>query len=238
MSMLDCPVCHYQNHHLAINCSSCGSFLQARVENLDLFATAWNILERPRKTFHTIAIAKHKNYVVPLSMLSGVAIIYSIFWITKAGDHAESLLNILTASVAVGPPLGIFTLFTLGVLIASLGKIVRSKVRLRDAFAIAVYALIPIDLSIFLILPIKLLSFGQYYFTSNPSPYLLKPNIYVVLLILDGTFTLWSMVLLFLGIQKLLDRAWITILAIGLGACGILVGMIVTVLRLLFPSLA
>ena len=73
MNAMLCPICQHENHHLAVVCVSCGSYLQTRVDNLDLFATAGKLIERPRQAFHAIAISRHKNYTILLATLSGFA---------------------------------------------------------------------------------------------------------------------------------------------------------------------
>jgi hypothetical protein len=69
--------------------------------------------------------------------------------------------------------------------------------------------MIPAILSAVFILPIEFLTFGIYFFTSNPSPYTIKPASYILLLCLDGLFALWSIVLLFIGIKVLLNVKWL-----------------------------
>jgi len=64
---------------------------------------------------------------------------------------------------------------------------------------------VPIVLSVFLILPIEILTYGRYFFSTNPSPWTLKPLSYVLLLGLDGVFFIWSLILYALGVRALYD---------------------------------
>ncbi|MBI4546396.1 MAG: YIP1 family protein [Ignavibacteriae bacterium] len=223
--MITCTICQTQNHHLAVICSSCGSFIQARIENIDLFATSWKVLESPRKAFHTIAVAQHKNYILFLSAVAGIAFTFFTFWVIKAGEFSESLLNILAAGFAVGPVVGILVVLLYAALLTSISHVMRLSVSLKNAYAVTTYALVPIIISVILVLPIEILTFGIYFFTSKPSPYALKPVSYVILLILDGIFTLWSLLLLWVGIKVLLDSSWMKALSVMLISLVIILGI-------------
>ena len=221
--MITCSVCHTDNHHLSVVCSSCGSFLQYRADNLDLFATAWAIIERPRRAFHLIATARHKNYAFFLSAIAGIGMMFSIFWFIKAGNYSESLLNLLIAGFCLGPFLGILAILLYSLILKIESKFLSFVLTFRNAFALGAYSLLPIVLSVIFILPIEVLTFGQFFFSSNPSPFVLRPVSYSVLIVLDGLFLCWSIALQLLGLRVLVQSSWIkTTLILCIGNGGII----------------
>ncbi len=234
--MIRCPVCGTNNHHLAVVCTSCGGFLQTRVENLDLFQTAWNILERPARTFHLIAIARHKNYMLVLAAIAGIALTFLTFWIIKAGDHTTSLVNLLAAGLAVGPPAGIVVNGLIALSLFAAARAGGTSIRFRNAYAMTSYALVPVVISVVILLPLELMSFGIYFFTANPSPYVLKPVSYLLLLGLDGTFGIWSLVLYLVGIQRLSNLRWPRVVALGAASLAVPSLLLAGTLHLLLPS--
>ena len=228
--MIPCPVCNNQNHHLSVTCSTCGSYIQTTIDNLDLFTTAWNILEKPKKTFHRIAIAKHKNYGILLSAVAGIAIVYFVFWCIKAADYTQSLLNFLVAGFVMGPLTGIISVLIFSLLMMSIVKLSRVKIKFRSTFAVVAYSLVPIVISVIIILPIEIMTFGLFFFSSNPPPSELKPVSYFTLITLDGILGFWSLILILVGVKKITDKSWVYSLIISLIALllysTIIVGMI------------
>lgn len=218
--MLRCGVCHAENHHLAVTCVSCGGFLQNRAENLDLFVTSWGVIERPRQAFHTIAISRHKNYAALLSAFSGIGMAFLIFWVVKAGEHADNLLNLLIAGLVAGPVLGILVMLLITLLGVFASRLLGSPIGARNAFAVTAYALIPVALSVILVLPVEVLTFGQYFFTRNPSPYALKPLSAIMLFSLDGICVAWTLILFVVGYSVLVDRQKLKALVIFLISVG------------------
>jgi Yip1-like protein len=206
--MILCSVCHAENSHLATVCTGCGSFLQQRVENLDLFSCAWSVLEKPARGFRTIALARHKNGILLLSAVAGVAFVFGFFWLAKMGEYAQNLINILGAGLALAVPVGIATVLFLSFMILLVSRALRLQVRFRDVYAVAAYASVPLILTAVFFLPIEVLSFGSYFFSQNPSPYSIRPFSYVTLLALDGAFAAWSVILLFVGVRVLFDAGW------------------------------
>ena len=229
---MTCPICQFENTHLAVVCSRCGSYLQGRVDNLDLFSTAWRVVENPRRTFYAIATARHKNYGLVLSALGGIAITFLLFWRIHAGDHTSSILQIVAAGVVVGIPSGVVSMVLLAGLVVVIALFYRIRVKPRNAFAVAAYSLIPLTGSFPFLLPIKLLTFGSYFFSTNPSPWLLKPLSYGILLGLDGTAFIWSVILYFTGLRVVLGTTWGRVLVVGGAATGILSGIIVLAVKM------
>jgi hypothetical protein len=207
--MITCPLCQTSNHHLAITCTSCGSFLQTRVDTLDLFTTSWNLIERPTKAFYTIAVARHKNYMLPLSAIAGIAFTFAFFWIIKAGEYAETFLHLMTAGIVTGPVVGILSVLLYSLILTSIAHLLGIEARLKNAFAITAYALVPVIITVIVLLPIEVMTFGPYFFTRNPSPYQLKPLSYILLIGLDGLFSLWTVSLCVVGAKVLLGTHWL-----------------------------
>jgi hypothetical protein len=207
--MIICPVCKTENQHLSINCSECGGYIQQKIETLDLFSITWMLIEYPKKAFHRIAIATHKNYIVFLSAIAGIGLLFSSFWFYKIGDHVSSLLQLLGIGISSGLIFGNIFIFLLSIIIWLILKIEKRPVKFRQVFAVSAYSSIPIIISVIILLPLEVLTFGTYFFATNPSPYLLKPFSYIVLLGLDFLFGLWSLILLWIGINKLRDGGWI-----------------------------
>ena len=203
--MITCPVCKAENSHLAVTCKQCGSFVQSKVDTLDLFATIWLLMESPRKAFRRISLARHKNYIIFLSFIVGIALSFFIMWVLSIGDLDVSLPQLLATGFVVGPLVGFVTLLLLAVIQKLVAKTFRLDTRIMNAAAVIAYALVPVALSVIFILPIEILTFGKLFFSTNPSPYLLKPTSYIVLLALDGLTLFWSSFLYVLGIRALYD---------------------------------
>ncbi len=196
---MQCLICKEENDEFAVTCRSCKAFLQNRVPNLDLFKTAWKVLESPRKVFHTIALAEHKNYSFVLFLLFGIALSFTGFWLFQWGTYFTTLLDLLPVAVGLGLVLGLLSTLLLTAIYHLSVKMVGGSNSLRNSWATLAYATTPIALTLILLLPIELMTFGMYLFTSNPHPYTLKPLSYVVLTGLDAVFVLWSLGLVSVG---------------------------------------
>ena len=233
--MIQCRVCLSDNHHLAVTCVKCGAFLQNKIETLDLFTTAWRILERPVKTFHAIAVSRHKNYSLFLSFIAGIGFIFSVFWIINAGELTNSLVRFLATGIMLGPPLGILTVTVFSIACNIIARLAGTKISVKNCFAVTAFALIPTVISVILVLPLEIMTFGVYFFSKNPSPYLLKPTSYILLLILDGIFILWTLLLLVIGIKILSDRSYIYSVIVACCGIGFVSGFYYLLYNLIYP---
>lgn len=201
--MITCPVCNSENNHLAVICRSCGGFLQSKIDNLDLFTTVWKIVESPKAAFHRIAIASHKNYSLLLGGLMGVGLAFALMWLLKVGNANISLLNLLIAGFLLGPILGIVALLLLAGVQKTVAWMLKLQTKYKNAMAVASYATVPIVFSVIFILPIEILTFGKFFFSTNPSPFLIKPVSYVLVLVLDGLCIGWTLILYYVGVKVL-----------------------------------
>ena len=196
-----CPVCGTENDDLAVVCSSCKGYIQAKVDTLDLFQTIWGLMESPSVTFRRIALAGSKNYIVPLTVLFGVALVYALLWNANYGVREPQLATILGLGILAGPVLGTVVFLVLSRFLAIVTPLGGRKVTSRNAFAMLAYAVVPVVLSLIIIFPIEIAVFGIYLFDTNPPPIVLNPLAYVVLIGLDGIAALWSVVLVWTGIR-------------------------------------
>jgi hypothetical protein len=203
--MIVCPVCNSDNGHLSVVCVSCGSYLQSKVDNLDLFSTAWQLIESPKKAFRRIAIANHKNYTVVLAAIAGIGLAFSLMWMLNVGNSEITLLQILAMGFVLGPIVGILHVLVIAVIQDMISRFMRLKSRYRNVFAVISYASVPICLSVIFLLPIEILSYGKYFFSTNPSPYTIKPLSYVFMLGLDVLFVGWTLALYVIGVRVLYD---------------------------------
>jgi hypothetical protein len=197
--MIQCPVCHAENNDFAVTCSHCRGFIQDRVPNLDLFETGWTVLESPRKAFRTITLAEHKNYVLFLFTLFGISLSFTGFWLFRLGRYFENLLDLMWSALGAGVILGLAAAIVLTGAYHGLAKLLGGKTGFRGSLGLIGYSLTPIALTVFILLPIELLTFGMYMFTWNPHPYTVKPLSYIILVGFDAVVALWSLALAVLG---------------------------------------
>ena len=197
--MITCSVCGRENDDLAVTCTACKSFVQAKVDALDLFGTIWGVIESPRSTFRRIVLSRHKNYVFLLSSLLGIWLVFIFFWYKNLGGAFSNLLTLIGTGLIFGPPLGAIFTATFGLIAHRLGRAVGGKTRLWNTFAVVSYGAVPIIFSLVLVFPIKIAIFGIYLFGNNPPPIVLQPLMYIVLVGLDVLAVLWSWLLVVEG---------------------------------------
>ena len=223
--MIICKVCRIPNHHLSTICVSCGSYLQQKIDNIDLFQTLWNVIESPRRGFRMVALAAHKNYCIFISSVAGVGFAFTLFWYIHVGDVVPELIPLLIMGVLFGMILGPVTVVIFALLLKAVSAIAGMKTRFRNIYAVTSYALVPVLLSVFLILPIELLTFGSFMFSSNPSPYLLRPFSYVMIIGFDGLCALWTVILLAIALKVLTEESWGRVLAVTAAAVALFAGL-------------
>lgn len=197
--MRTCPTCETENDDFAVVCSQCKGYLQNRVPNLDLFETAWGILHAPVKTFRRIALAEHKNYVLVLFGLFGISLSYTAFWYFKIGERFDTLLDVIIWALLAGIPLGLILFPLLTLLYWSVMRVFGVNGSFRNSYSVLAYSFVPVVLTLPLVLPVELLTFGMYLFTSNPSPMVIKPSSFVILAGFDGAMALWTLLLTVIG---------------------------------------
>ncbi len=197
--MITCSVCGAQNDDLATVCSSCKSYLQAKVDTLDLFSTMWGLFESPRRTFKRIVLARHKNYVLLLSALAGVSAAYAILWYRNLGRYFDNVLVIVGVGLVTGPLLGILVTLLISGIVRIAGNALGGKATVRNTFAVMAYSSVPVVLSLVFVFPVEVAIFGRYFFENNPPPIVINPAAYIALLGLDAIAVIWSWLLLIEG---------------------------------------
>ena len=200
--MITCSVCGQENDDLRTLCSSCKSFIQGRVDVLNLFETIWGIIESPQDTFRRIVLAKHKNYALLLSSLAGITLVFYVAWYKNVGDRLQSLLPVIGAAILLGPMVGIVFVLGLAFIVRLVSKRLGGNPNLRNLFAALAYGSVPLAFSLVFLIPIEIAVFGSDFFGTNPPPMTIRPIEYTVLLALKALSGLWMMFLLIHGTME------------------------------------
>lgn len=234
--MIKCTVCLAENDDFAVTCTTCKAFLQNRVPNLDLFSIGWKVLVSPRQAFRTITLAEHKNFALFLFTLFGVSLSFTGFWYLELGTRFLSLIDLIPAAVGVGVVLGFFASVAITGIYFGFAKIFGGAGSFRTSLGVLGYSVTPVTLSLFFVLPIELLTFGMYLFTSNPSPYTIKPMSYVLLIGFDGVVSVWSIVLVVIGTRVAHRISLVKSMITVFGSLGIFFGGLFWALQQMFMA--
>jgi hypothetical protein len=220
--MLKCPVCGTENSDLDVVCRSCKGFIQAKVDNLDLFSTIWGLLESPRKYFRRIALARNKNYGLLLSGAFGIALVYAFFWHIQIALRIPSLVTVVGFGVLIGPPAGILVVVLASTIVRMMLQVGGNGLSFRNTFAILAYACAPVVLSLVVLFPLSIGIFGIYFFDNNPSPMVINPLAYIGIIGLGSLATLWSLFLVIAGLRAASGSRWWWSTAAAVVASGVL----------------
>jgi hypothetical protein len=193
-------VCGEENDDLSVVCVRCRSYLQSKVDTLDLFKTIESLITAPGSTFRRIVLSRHKNYTVFLSCLLGIALAYTVAWFKNLGHAFPNMFALLGAGFVAGPIVGLLFVLVFSLVMIWLGKVLGGKATLRNMFAVVAYASLPIILTLVFIFPVEVAIFGAYLFDNNPPPLVINPVVYVTLLGFDTLAVIWSWLLIVEGV--------------------------------------
>ncbi len=205
--MISCTVCGEQNEDLAITCKKCHSYLQAKVDTIDLFPTIWGLIERPSPTMRKIVLAKHKNYVFILLMLLGVAISLALSSYLQLGRRIPYGV-LMGISVLAGPLLGMLFGLLAGVLVRYLARPLGGRGSARNSRAVLAFAAVPIIFLLVIVYPVEFGIFGKFLFDHNPPPEVYEPTIHYALLTLNTVALLWAVALYGTGLAVANSISW------------------------------
>lgn len=192
-----CKNCSAENAFYELICRNCKSYLRERIYNIDLWNTIGLLIESPSRAFKNIIFSEHKNFLILLLILiSGKELLNGIFltiyfkkWNAHLSDYFGSYTLIL-----------IFTILMFLIFSGIFGKITEKfgiKTKFKDNFSIFTYSFLPLTFGFLILFPIELILFGEYLFSYNPSPFVIKETLAYALLAFEVLLITWSMFLTF-----------------------------------------
>lgn len=190
-----CPNCNSENPFYNSVCSGCKFYLRDRIYNLDLWTIVTSLIESPSKAFRTIIFSEHKNFI--LFILFFVTIKYLIndrfIAMISVGEFQSTVGLQYSYLIVLGVIVIYFLLFSF--VYKLLGNLSEINIRFKDTLALIIYSQIPVLFGLFILFPIELVIFGDYLFTMNPTPFVIKGNIAYFFLVLEIGLILWSIFL-------------------------------------------
>jgi hypothetical protein len=190
-----CPNCNSENPFYNSVCSRCKFYLRDRIYNIDLWTVISSLIENPTKAFRTIIFSEHKNFIL-----------FILFFVTiKYLLHARFIAMISVGEFQSTVGLQYSYLIVLGIIIIYFllfsfvyklfGSLSEINIRFKDTLALIIYSQIPVLFGLFILFPLELVIFGDYLFTLNPTPFVIKGTIAYFFLVLEIGLILWSIFL-------------------------------------------
>jgi hypothetical protein len=192
-----CPNCNSENPFYNSICSICRFYLRDRVYNIDLWATLSSLVESPSKAFRTIIFSEHKNFMIFVFLFVCIKYLINARFVSmiSLGDFQSTVSLQISYLMLTGAALAYFLVFSLVYkLSARLNKI---QIRLKDTFAIIVYSQVPFLFGLIILFTLELVIFGDYLFSINPSPLIIKGIIAYLFLALESGLVIWNIFLVF-----------------------------------------
>lgn len=196
---VNCANCNTENPFYQLTCKNCNTYLRDRVYNVDLFKILGLLIESPKKAYQLIIFSEHKNFIYLVLFFASLkfyidANLFSV-WTSKLHQSHGSIIF----EIAVILVLSFLLIFILAVINSFIEKSAGLTNRTKDNFAIIIYSLIPHAFAVILLFPIELIMFGEYLFSTNPSPFAIKETIAYTMLVLECLTIIWSVFLLVIG---------------------------------------
>ncbi len=216
-----CPNCGKEVPAYEYKCPYCGSFLRERVFNIDLWDTIWKLFYSPVEAFRKIVFAEHKNYTIIFSILFGIKFFLTVDLATllfklRGGNLPDLLKDLLIFSLLFVLTLILFSLF-----FKIAAKIFKEDLRFKDFYSILIFSFSPLVFVLFIIFPFEYALFGNYWFTFNPPPFILRPAAAYLLIGVEGLLTFWCLLNLIIGLSYYFSSK-----VKGIIAGGILIGVL------------
>jgi len=198
-NVLVCNNCKKENAFYSMICSNCNSFLRSKIPNIDLWETISKLIESPLQAFGRIIQAENKNFVVTLMIIVCVKLSLATMIVYNAFYSVNGITLSFLNSLLLGGVPSIVLLLVFSLIITFANRLFGIENRFKDNSAIYIFSFIPLIGGLFVLTPIQFALFGEYWFTFNPSPLLMKPTPSLILLTIEGLLFLWSSALFIVG---------------------------------------
>ena len=194
-NIVTCPNCSSENPYYKLTCSNCNSYIRDRISNLDLWNIISMLIESPVKAFQKIIYSDHKNFIFFILFFVSIKFLVNARFI--------SLITIGKFTTTTSLPVSFILILTILVIAMVLFAFIFTRInsssgfntRFKDIFSIVTYAQLPYLFGLTVLFPIELIIFGDYIFSLNPSPFVIKEMIAYTLFTVELLLILWSIFL-------------------------------------------
>jgi len=169
--------------------------MRARIVNIDLWAVVGNLLHSPVNTLKTLICSEHKNFISLILFLASFKVILNLILLSNLFD-LDGVGRISFTNVVLISLVSSVIIAFVSYLVTKLNSLLGLMNRFLDNLTIYSYSFIPVILVLVIITPIQFALFGNYWFTFDPSPFIIKPTVAKVLIFIELLFQLWTIVLL------------------------------------------
>lgn len=198
-----CPNCGTENPVYKHTCIKCKTYLRDRVFNLDLWQLIGMLIESPVKAFNKIIQSEHKNFIILIAVLFSLKAFIDARFLSILFYGSSSLRIGLLPELLITAGASFLIIWIFTFILFAFNKTSGLRTRIRDNNAVLIYSLLPYSFALIVLFPIELIIFGQYLFSNNPSPFVLKPAIAYTLLSFEGLLILWGIFLSVTGIYSI-----------------------------------
>ena len=198
-NIVTCPNCSSENPYYKLNCSNCNSFIRDRISNLDLWNITGMLIDSPVKAFKQIIYSDHKNFIFFILFFVSIKFLINARFI--------SLFTIGRFTTTTNLPVSFILILSFLVVAMVLFAFIFTRInsssgfstRFKDIFSIVTYSQLPHVFGLAVLFPIELIIFGDYIFSLNPSPFVIKETIAYTLFTIELLLILWSVFLSIAG---------------------------------------
>ena len=194
-----CPNCSSENPYYKLTCSNCNSYIRNKISNLDLWNITSKLIENPVNAFQKIIYSDHKNFIFFILFFVSIKFLINARFL--------SLLTIGRFTTTTSLPVSFILISSFLVIFLVIFAFIFSRInsssgfstRFKDIFSIVSYSQLPHVFGLAVLFPIELIIFGDYIFSLNPSPFVIKETIAYTFLTVELLLILWSVFLSIAG---------------------------------------
>jgi hypothetical protein len=208
-----CSNCSSENPHYAYICINCNSFIRERVFNIDLWNVIGLLIENPKKAFELIVCSEHKNFISFLLIFIAAKMLVNTRFISLITLGTFNPFTSLYLSYLIVFSILVVYLILFSICFTFISKSLQINTRFRDNFSVLTYSLLPNVFGIIFLFIIELVVFGEYLFSINPTPFVIKGITAYIFAGAEILLIVWSVLLSFKAFKVQTDSLLYSIIS-------------------------
>lgn len=215
-NLLTCKSCNTDNPLFHLHCKNCKSALRNRIYNIDLWSTITKLIHSPVEAFTMIIQSDHKNFISVLIGLASIKIYLLVISLLIQLKLVESAFIIFPYDLFITLAYTVVIIFLLSFLLTKILNREKIRTRTKDIFALISYSLFPLTFSLIFFFPVQVILFGEFLFSNNPSPFIIKEVPAFILAGIEVLMVIWSISLCIIAFftvtRKIFLSAFVSVL--------------------------